>query len=178
MCWPRVGEANPLFSVCITLWRWTATATLSMPLNDRGILDYVFITRITITEFEKKKKKTTYYVRWMINIVDFSINLLLYRRQILLLQGIVDKSLEACISNFCRVLLVSDKWLCFLLTGERMVKLNTIKRGAHSNLFHIVLKYFIIIYRAVLGTREKQCTGTPTYTTTLKKHTIRNITRL
>jgi hypothetical protein len=36
-CWPRVGEANPLFSVCITLWRWTATATLSMPLNDRGI---------------------------------------------------------------------------------------------------------------------------------------------
>ena len=126
----------------------------------------------------KKKKKTTYYVRWMINIVDFSINLLLYRRQILLLQGIVDKSLEACISNFCRVLLVSDKWLCFLLTGERMVKLNTIKRGAHSNLFHIVLKYFIIIYRAVLGTREKQCTGTPTYTTTLKKHTIRKITRL
>ena len=177
MCWPRVGEANPLFSVCITLWRWTATATLSMPLNDRGISDYVFITRITITEFGKKKK-TTYYVRWMINIVDFSINILLYRRQILLLQGIVDKSLEACISNFCRVLLVSDKWLCFLLTGERMVKLNTIKRGAHSNLFHIVLKYFIIIYRAVLGTREKQCTGTPTYTTTLKKHTIRNITRL
>jgi hypothetical protein len=41
MCWPRVGEANPLFSVCITLCRWTATARLSMPLNDRGISDYV-----------------------------------------------------------------------------------------------------------------------------------------
>ena len=40
MCWPRVGEANPLFSVCITLCRWTATARLSMPLNDRGISDY------------------------------------------------------------------------------------------------------------------------------------------
>ena len=41
MCWPRVGEANPLFSVCITLCRWTATARLSMPLNDRGISDYL-----------------------------------------------------------------------------------------------------------------------------------------
>jgi hypothetical protein len=40
MCWPRVGEANPLFSVRITLCRWTATARLSMPLNDRGISDY------------------------------------------------------------------------------------------------------------------------------------------
>ena len=26
MCRPRVGEANPLFSVCIALWRPTATA--------------------------------------------------------------------------------------------------------------------------------------------------------
>ena len=41
MCWPRVEEANPLFSVCITLCRWTATARLSMPLNDRGISVYV-----------------------------------------------------------------------------------------------------------------------------------------
>jgi hypothetical protein len=40
MCWPRVGEANPLFSVWITLCRWTATARLLMPLNDRGISDY------------------------------------------------------------------------------------------------------------------------------------------
>ena len=43
MCWPRVGEANPLFSVCITLCRWTATARLSMPLNDRGISDYLIL---------------------------------------------------------------------------------------------------------------------------------------
>jgi hypothetical protein len=26
MCWPRVGEANPLFSVYSTLCRWTATS--------------------------------------------------------------------------------------------------------------------------------------------------------
>ena len=43
MCWPRVGEANPLFSVGITLCRWTATARLSMPLNDRGISDYAWM---------------------------------------------------------------------------------------------------------------------------------------
>ena len=28
MCWPRVGEANPLFSVCIALWRPTALAKI------------------------------------------------------------------------------------------------------------------------------------------------------
>jgi hypothetical protein len=43
MCWPRVGEANPLFSVGITLCRCTATARLSMPLNDRGISDYAWM---------------------------------------------------------------------------------------------------------------------------------------
>jgi hypothetical protein len=26
MCWPRIGEANPLFSVYSTLCRWTATS--------------------------------------------------------------------------------------------------------------------------------------------------------
>jgi hypothetical protein len=28
MCWPRVGEANPLFPVCIALWRSTALAKI------------------------------------------------------------------------------------------------------------------------------------------------------
>ena len=28
MCWPRVGEANPLFSVYIALWRSTALAII------------------------------------------------------------------------------------------------------------------------------------------------------
>jgi hypothetical protein len=40
MCRYYGCEANLMVSVCITLCRWTATARLSMPLNDRGISDY------------------------------------------------------------------------------------------------------------------------------------------
>ena len=40
MCRYYGCESNLMVSVCITLCRWTATARLSMPLNDRGISDY------------------------------------------------------------------------------------------------------------------------------------------
>jgi hypothetical protein len=33
MCRPRVGEANPLFSVCRALWRPTATASRKKPVG-------------------------------------------------------------------------------------------------------------------------------------------------
>ena len=43
------GEANSMVSVYSTLCRWTATATLSMPLNDRGISDYIIAANIDPT---------------------------------------------------------------------------------------------------------------------------------
>jgi hypothetical protein len=40
MCRPRLGEANPLFSVCSALWRSTTTASRKKPSHGRGISDY------------------------------------------------------------------------------------------------------------------------------------------
>ena len=40
MCRPRVGEANPLFSVCRALGHPTATASRKKPSDGRGISNY------------------------------------------------------------------------------------------------------------------------------------------
>jgi hypothetical protein len=61
MCRYYGCEANLMVSVCITLCRWTATARLSMPLNDRGISDYngwwEIIKFIVVTHPQNKKSK-------------------------------------------------------------------------------------------------------------------------
>jgi hypothetical protein len=73
MCWRRVGEANPLFSVCITLWRWTATATLSTlrkwcytPLQHDFALDPMippFFKHLS-RDYEKTTITAMYHGRW------------------------------------------------------------------------------------------------------------------
>jgi hypothetical protein len=42
MCWPRVGEANPLFSVYSTLCRWTATSNfINAVKRQRNITNFI-----------------------------------------------------------------------------------------------------------------------------------------
>ena len=45
MCWPRVGEANPLFSVYSTLCRWTATSNFINAIKRQrnlGLIGYIY----------------------------------------------------------------------------------------------------------------------------------------
>jgi hypothetical protein len=57
MCWHRVGEANPLFSVCIALWRPTALAKIynvvgrqrNLGLHKAGLTPTTPVTSIAIS---------------------------------------------------------------------------------------------------------------------------------
>ena len=49
MCWPRVGEANPLFSLCIALWRPTALAIIYNVVRRQRNLGLVSIMKIKYT---------------------------------------------------------------------------------------------------------------------------------
>jgi hypothetical protein len=57
ICRPRAGEANPLFSVYIALWRPTATENPLKPLDGRGISDY----ELCCKRYDFLTKKTQNY---------------------------------------------------------------------------------------------------------------------
>jgi hypothetical protein len=88
MCWPRVGEANPLFSVCITLWRWTATATLSIQKKLHSSITNWFwkVTAVSNIQFGKsnneRQNDSLQGTGWWDIQELFSVHLSTYRRQI------------------------------------------------------------------------------------------------
>jgi hypothetical protein len=83
MCWPRVGEANPLFPVCIALWRPTALAKIYNVVGKQrnlGLISYHHYLKIVgnnklclMTTYAKRKLKYSqnenfnllHYVEWM-----------------------------------------------------------------------------------------------------------------